>query len=115
MRTASPGMVTRAIRRTVALEILASATFCCEVPQAATHAAFWAATFDALSARAAASANGNTLDLPALNLPARDLRARDLLAIFGLPARPMRQIIRSRTLRIQGPDVRIEHGRRFSG
>jgi hypothetical protein len=54
------------------LEILASPTFCCEAPQAATHPAFWAAAFDAVSPRAAASANDINLDLLPPDLLAPD-------------------------------------------
>jgi hypothetical protein len=42
IRTASPGSVTRAIMRRLALPILVSARLCCEVPQAVTQLAFCA-------------------------------------------------------------------------
>src|ERR1700722_3236400 len=69
MRTVSPGRVTRAIRRTVALEIFASPRFCCEAAQAATQPVFWAPAYDAVSASSAARANRVTRDLSAIFCP----------------------------------------------
>src|SRR5689334_6190752 len=86
MRTASPGMVTRAIIRAVALEILASPRLCCEAPQAATQLPFWAAAVAAASPRATGSVYRiNTNRFAIWVLPARAL----LLALVSVTARHM--------------------------
>src|ERR1700681_1117694 len=54
--TLSPGIVTRATMRTVALAILVSPSACCDVPHAVTQAwAFWATAAGDIDPKAAAA------------------------------------------------------------